>query len=269
MNKLKTDDDGGFPLELDDIRWEQAAVREAFYGFLNGFGFDSSGSMILKGCDRYTVSLIDYYHDGWLALNGEIYKVVGDVLPIPAFGEVLYWDSIESYDSTGNEQFEDTSSHGTYLIRRARVVAGPAPLYYFAFEDATLADKIAHLLAGTFATIDQPNWIAPILITSPQIWANTGLFHDADAGYMKDTIGFVHLQGVIKQSNHSVTGSSAFRLPTGYRPLKSKTFLLWEKTQAQAFYATVGDDGFVFIFHGTISADAYFDLAPISFMAEQ
>lgn len=41
------------------------------------------------------------------------------------------------------------------------------------------------------------------------------------AGYMKDSLGFVHIRGLVKSG---VIGSSIFTLPAGYRPLKAVTF---------------------------------------------
>jgi len=54
-------------------------------------------------------------------------------------------------------------------------------------------------------------WIAPTLLNS---WADFGSGF-ANAGYFKDPLGLVHLQGEIIGGS---SGSIAFVLPVGYRP---------------------------------------------------
>jgi hypothetical protein len=41
-----------------------------------------------------------------------------------------------------------------------------------------------------------------------------------DAQYMKDTLGFVHVRGIVKDGT---SGTTVFTLPAGYRPLKEIT----------------------------------------------
>lgn len=60
----------------------------------------------------------------------------------------------------------------------------------------------------------QEDWRIPTLLNS---WVNYDATQFAPASYMKDTLGFVHLQGLIK--NGTIT-APAFILPKGYRPLK-------------------------------------------------
>jgi hypothetical protein len=54
-------------------------------------------------------------------------------------------------------------------------------------------------------------------------WVNYGGVTD-DAGYMKDPMGFVHLRGCIKDGT---VGSTAFTLPSGYRPTATKYFSIF------------------------------------------
>jgi hypothetical protein len=51
-------------------------------------------------------------------------------------------------------------------------------------------------------------------------WVNYGSSYNT-AGYMKDSLGFVHLKGLIKSGT---IGSSALTLPAGYRPAKYEIF---------------------------------------------
>lgn len=62
------------------------------------------------------------------------------------------------------------------------------------------------------AMSEQPVWLNPTLLNS---WTN----HVAgpNIGYYKDTVGIVHLQGLI-QGGTTTVGTLIFTLPTGYRP---------------------------------------------------
>ena len=66
---------------------------------------------------------------------------------------------------------------------------------------------------------DQQAWQAPTLLNS---WVNyAGTF--ATVGYMKDTLGFVHLKGVIKTGTTTI-GTVLFTLPAGYRPAEDSYY---------------------------------------------
>lgn len=65
----------------------------------------------------------------------------------------------------------------------------------------------------SIATTLQEAWTAPALQNS---WVNYGNGYDA-VGYMKDSIGFVHIKGMIKSGTTSF-GTLLFTLPVGYRP---------------------------------------------------
>ncbi|MGN7167965.1 hypothetical protein ACTHSJ_19065 [Paenibacillus cellulositrophicus] len=58
---------------------------------------------------------------------------------------------------------------------------------------------------------DTPGWIAPTLLNG---WENFGGLY-APAGYMKDSEGFVHFRGLIR---NGAVGQNMFVLPEGYRP---------------------------------------------------
>lgn len=99
----------------------------------------------------------------------------------------------------------------------------------------------------------QENWIAPTLSGS---WVNYGSGF-ATAGYMKDSMGFVHMKGLIKSGT-----STAFTLPAGYRPVETQNFA----TMANNLFgfAEVRADGAV----TPVGSNAYFSLDTIHFKAE-
>lgn len=61
------------------------------------------------------------------------------------------------------------------------------------------------------------DYVAPTLLNS---WANYGSGY-TEAGYTKDRMGFVHLQGTL---TGGTPPSAAFTLPAGYRPVAACVF---------------------------------------------
>jgi hypothetical protein len=64
----------------------------------------------------------------------------------------------------------------------------------------------------------QEAWITPTLINS---WVDYNSGNYGDPGYMIDTLGYVHLKGLVK--NGTAT-ANVFVLPAGYRPEKRLIF---------------------------------------------
>lgn len=76
---------------------------------------------------------------------------------------------------------------------------------------ALLSTPIAIDRATGYTAIDQENWIA---VTFQNSWVNYASGFQT-AAYMKDSLGFVHLRGLIKSGT---IPAAAFTLPAGYRP---------------------------------------------------
>ena len=159
MNKLKTDNIGGVSFEWDDWRWEQDGVREAFFGLVSAWGIDPADSFIISGCGS-TLNGLNYDIDaGFLALNGEIYKVnAHSVVVALGAGDVHFWDVITSFDPTGLEPTKNAGTVNTYEIRQANVVNGTIPVPSFMPMLAeTIHKKIADNVKpffGAWTTID-------------------------------------------------------------------------------------------------------------------
>lgn len=66
--------------------------------------------------------------------------------------------------------------------------------------------------------IDQEAWKAPTLESN---WSNYGGDY-VESGYMKDTMGFVHIRGLIDCDG---AGDDIFTLPEGYRPASKLIFV--------------------------------------------
>jgi hypothetical protein len=96
----------------------------------------------------------------------------------------------------------------TWVIVADSTTAGPKMLYKAAGVGAiTSWDRTIYI-----DTSIQNAWVAPTLLNS---WVNFGGAW-GDAAYMIDTMGFVHLKGLVKSGT---VGAPLFVLPAGYRPL--------------------------------------------------
>lgn len=123
-------------------------------------------------------------------------------------------------------------------------------------DGAITAPKIA---AGaiTAAKIEpQQAWLSAVL---GQNWVNAGTIY-ATACYMKDSLGFVHLRGVIKDG---IIGNVAFILPVGYRP--ASTAMIGTVASSAFGLLVIDASGNVTPATGN---NTYFSLDNITFRAE-
>lgn len=77
----------------------------------------------------------------------------------------------------------------------------------------TIADNSAAFVKTLTVTTGSP-WIAPALLNS---FANLGSGFSI-AGYFKDSVGAVHLRGVVSNAPGVAAATPIFTLPAGYRP---------------------------------------------------
>jgi hypothetical protein len=121
MNKLITTNNGGMPLELDDLRWTDEAYREGFKGLATMFGglavtdgYILSGLGVTNTGSNYSIA------EGYVVFNGEIWYIPAKTLAYitTSYKYVIVEDVV--FDATGNETFEDGSVNDTYQIRRAK-----------------------------------------------------------------------------------------------------------------------------------------------------
>lgn len=68
------------------------------------------------------------------------------------------------------------------------------------------------------ANTTQEAWITPTLLNG---WVDFDIANYASCQYMKDTLGFVHLKGMVKSGTNA---TNLFTLPPGYRPAKIEYF---------------------------------------------
>ncbi len=158
MNRLDTTPLGGVPFDWDDWKWEQDGVREAFYGLISSWGIDPSDSFILSGCTS-TLNGLNYdISEGYIALDGEIYKVDAHsvVVSLPV-GFAHFWSPLVSYDPAGLEATKNAGTVNTYEIRRASVVNATSPVSFMPMLADTIHSKMAENILpffGDWTTID-------------------------------------------------------------------------------------------------------------------
>lgn len=127
---------------------------------------------------------------------------------------------------------------------------------------AITTDKIADGAVTAAKMEPQEAWVTPTLLNG---WTNFDPAEETDyrAAYMKDSLGFVHIRGTIKNGTNS---SAAFTLPIGYRP----------KVLYQGFVVpcangvanvTIQNSGNVFVY--TITGTTAYVHLTLSFRAEQ
>jgi hypothetical protein len=122
-----------------------------------------------------------------------------------------------------------------------------------------VATSTAQILAMVKAGGDQ-SWLVPGLNNS---WVPYGAPY-ANPGYRRDALGFVHLQGLVKNG----TAGLIFTLPTGYRPLATKHFAVVSSNGTTDAFGSVLIDA-----TGNVTANAYnsayVSLSGITFLCEQ
>jgi len=109
------------------------------------------------------------------------------------------------------------------------------------------------------ADIAQKNWIAPTFLNS---WVNVGGGYYT-AGYYKDSIGIVHLRGLIKGGT-TTAGTDLLQLPVGYRPAKHMFF----PAVSNYAYCAIQVLATGIVELGTVASATWIDLSSISFRAE-
>ena len=123
------------------------------------------------------------------------------------------------------------------------------------YIDMRLENGYRLRIKGGDVQIAQEGWIAPTLLNG---WVNySGTFNPA--GYFKDSMGIVHLRGLVKNG----TAGDIFRLPAGYRPPRR------ELQAVQTYGDTIGrldifSDGRVYMNKGN---KTWFSLDGVTFRA--
>lgn len=217
MNNLKTNYNGGFPLVLDDLRWIDASVREAFKGIMSAFNATGSETFILIGCVRTVDTGVVSISAGYVSIGGEVCAVSAHSYAEPTGGDVEYWSLVTSFDTDGDKEFQDTTVNQTYEIRKAKVlVAASVPADHSAYDSLETIHKYI------VDKLPRDSWKLFNTLTV----GVSGLFPGTwNALCYKDLDGFIHLKGTLLFEDESPGPISVLKatLPVGYRPSETLT----------------------------------------------
>jgi hypothetical protein len=207
MNKVISTANGGFPLTLDDIRWNDEAYRYAFNNMLKAFTTSNDKFIISGVVATHQVSPEGYnVSAGLIYYNGEILQVDAHFVSISANPLASYIiRKVTTYDPAGNVVFEDTTSHDTWQKNRGVGIHAVMALGEMSLFASRLEDLIYQNIAGR-----ETNWLTPVFENG---WGNQIGYL---TNYKKDAFGWVHLRGYVK--NTVANTDPIFTLPVGYRP---------------------------------------------------
>ena len=150
MNKFTTTDVGGLPIVLDDFRFIDDSVREAFFGIVTAWGVTNEESYILSGCE-ITLGVNISVAAGYVVIQGEVYKFNAQSITgtAPSGEEVTFVPST-AFDSAGNKTFDSGGTFDTYQLRTAALQYNIiAATNFKLFAALTIHEKIAALSAPT------------------------------------------------------------------------------------------------------------------------
>ena len=241
MNKLKTSDNGGQPIVLDDLRFEQNAVRDAFKGLLSGFQ--------ISNCNlSCVITRFDWYFSvtaGYVCIDKEIYYVPAHSLSI-LDTQTAIWQVVSTWDSEGLKSYYNGVNHDTYEIRRAMLVADVADSTLPNYNLPSLKDIIVNYTQPQLTSLNnslislqtsinsinsylfEENWHYVGASGEPAFGAYTNVSNNQPLRFKKH-LGYLIIEGCI----HCTADGSGliFTLPAGYRPI----------TNRHVIYATIFD----------------------------
>lgn len=150
MNKLITTDNGGFPFQLDDLRFVDDSVRNVLKGIMSAYGIAADESFILSGSGS-TLNGGNYdIATGYISLDGEILEVEAhSITTTLAPGEFHVWKLKTANDPAGLKTFESTISFDTYEVRQAEVVVETPVGVYMPMIAPSIHSRMAATGFGT------------------------------------------------------------------------------------------------------------------------
>lgn len=219
MNKLETSYLGGHPLTLEDLEFFQNGLMEAFNGLASVWQYGSSDSIILSGLQGTISGPNVTYTSGFVVVNSEVYYVPSATIPT-AGGFVI--DIGQTIDTAGDIQYEDLTTHSTYLVRRG-ILKNPvgSPTEIDIADFITLKDRLLSI-TGALTSLETA-WAG---VTFNGSWANTtySVYYPSNAvRYRKNKIATIELEGSATCPSGSIS-ALMFTLPTGFRPSKLKVY---------------------------------------------
>lgn len=159
MNKLLFNE-GGQPLYLDDIAFLQSAFSDCIKGMISTYG-----NVILSGCSVTYSNGKANWEEGYISLNGEIYKVNAGSITA-AESDQLFW--VAKFSEEQKEIFENSSEHNVYQYGIARIETSASESeVYAAKEDVKTMEEI--LIGKVDKAFESPMKSKYVTISGPGI----------------------------------------------------------------------------------------------------
>lgn len=118
MNNLVTDINGGFPLLLNDFRFNDNAVRLALADIVSSVA--GTNPIILFGCQTQQQTNFVSVSEGAIFWQGEIWHVYPHNFTAPnPMTEAPYWNFVTEKGIEGSRTFENAETHQVHQIRKA------------------------------------------------------------------------------------------------------------------------------------------------------
>ena len=252
MNKVLTNITGGYPRVIDYLGFMDESIREAFQGILSCYGLDDDESFIISGVEPEDMGAQWAWNDGYISINGEVLKVDAGTCPIgtPVTGNVYGWEIVETYDTSGNFQFFDLTTHDVYQIRKAKIGYFPEPAGGYT---PAYAPTMFSLMESKLAALFPSNLYNAVTFNGN--WTNGSV----NIGALKGRNNTIYIKG---NTNHPSTATDGllFTLPAGFRPLYQliRPVVIGGGTQDVA-YVKIETDGKVSLMGSSTATDVYFD----------
>ncbi|WP_025679086.1 hypothetical protein [Paenibacillus massiliensis] len=236
-------------------------LRELTTPYVDSVGWMNLGnpvaSPVSKGFKNVAGNILGIYRNGRVDTNWSVART-------QAYGALAQM----SFLKLGSDFDSSAAYTVTYLMRDLMPVAefvGSVPdneksLLADIVQDVQKTSSRLSVVESKKAEKDSPSWISPTLLNG---WINYGSV-DSPAGYYRDSLGVVHLQGLVKNGT-----SVVFRLPYGYRPAGQLNFASIGSVGASESIARVSirSNGDVLLTFG--AASTFLSLSGISFLVEK
>jgi len=157
MNILKSETNNGLEFNWDAFRWEQDAVREAFYGLMTALGIENDEGFIITGCAVSDGGSTWNIAEGYFCFNGEICHVSAHTITKSLGGGQDHgWTILETYDADGLMPLETGGVLNTYAVREAIVTIVSTGSPY----TPMLAPTIMQTLWKKLNDVGDESWVA-------------------------------------------------------------------------------------------------------------
>lgn len=205
---------GGMPLEGNDLTWMTNGYLEAFKDIMNGFTPPGASAFVISGCVATVSGANVAISAGVVYLNDRI-RHIDAVIKTPSQFRLPEIDEDQTFDPSGDEVFEDGTTHQTYVIDYALIIGSGSLMTQSDYIAAVNAlPKLSHV--WKFDSVIEP-WVT-VPVTAP--FTTPGSVFDVSGNLplqcRKMIGGRVELSGSFA---HPVGSTGLIgTLPVGYRP---------------------------------------------------